>query len=97
MSVNYLQIRDAYQNALANQIWDPTSYAMSNELEYFAEGTGVFFNTNNHPDSSGGMNRSYTRTHLCTKQKREMERQIYTREQDTNSHTNISINITHKC
>lgn len=52
----YGRIRDAYQNALANQIWDPSSYAMSNELEYFAEGTGVFFNVNRHPNSSGGMN-----------------------------------------
>jgi len=52
----YAKIRQAWLNARSNSIWDPSSYAMSNELEYFAEGTGVFFNTNRHPNSSGGMN-----------------------------------------
>lgn len=60
--MNDLQIYAAYQNAVANRIWDLSSYAMSNELEYFAEGTGVFFNTNRHPNSSGGMNRLHTHT-----------------------------------
>ena len=53
-----MQIRAAYNKAYSLQTWDITSYAMSNELEYFAEGAGVYFNVNFHPVSSGGMNRS---------------------------------------
>lgn len=52
----YDRINAAWQNARNNAIWDTSSYAMANALEYFAEGTGVFFNTNRHPSSSGGMN-----------------------------------------
>jgi hypothetical protein len=52
----YNRVYYAYQNARANQIWDINSYGMSNELEYFAEGAGVFFNSNRHWSSSGGMN-----------------------------------------
>ncbi|CAH1774780.1 unnamed protein product [Owenia fusiformis] len=50
------EISLAYQNALALGIWDTGSYAMSNELEYFAEASTVFFNTNIHGSSTGGMN-----------------------------------------
>lgn len=52
----YSRIYAAFLNARANAIWDLSSYAMVNEMEYFAEGTAVFFNTNRHPSSSGGMN-----------------------------------------
>jgi len=51
-----MQIDAAWRNAYINRIWDTTSYAMSNSMEYFAEGTAVFFNANRHPNSSGGMN-----------------------------------------
>jgi hypothetical protein len=52
----YNRINAAFNNARNNRIWDLNSYAMSNALEYFAEGTATFFNANRHPNSSGGMN-----------------------------------------
>ncbi|CAH1775839.1 unnamed protein product, partial [Owenia fusiformis] len=51
-----IQISIAYQNAYALGIWDTDSKAMANDLEYFAEASTVFFNTNNHGNFSGGMN-----------------------------------------
>jgi hypothetical protein len=50
------RITEAWANARARGIWDNSSYAMSDYLEYFAEGTTVWFNTSRHPSSSGGMN-----------------------------------------
>ena len=55
-SLSLLQIYNAWLNARQNQIWNINSYAMSNHLEYWAEATGVYFNVNHHPSSSGGMN-----------------------------------------
>lgn len=52
----YNKIDSAWRNAYSKRIWTTSSYAMSNAMEYFAEGTGVFFNSNRHPSSNGGMN-----------------------------------------
>ena len=65
MLIIFVQIEAAYLNARNKQIWEPNSYAMSNEAEYFAEAAGVFFNVNNHFISTGGMNRSVEPIHNC--------------------------------
>lgn len=51
------QIAFAFSNAKAKGTWEPSSYAMTNYLEYFAEGASVFFGVNvyNHINT-GGMN-----------------------------------------
>jgi pyruvoyl-dependent arginine decarboxylase (PvlArgDC) len=51
------KITQAYDNARKNNIWDLSSYAMSNEKEYFAVGTTVFFNVHKQESQSGGMNK----------------------------------------
>ncbi|XP_048737548.2 uncharacterized protein LOC130046264 [Ostrea edulis] len=61
------QITEAYNNARSRGIWSASSYAMSNEREYWAEGTGSFFMVNKQPTSTGGMN-TCGHTHCQTEQ-----------------------------
>ena len=57
-SCKFTKVYEAYSNAYALGIWDRSSYAMSNELEYWAEASGVFLYTSFIGGSqSGGMNR----------------------------------------
>ncbi|KAI8740001.1 hypothetical protein BgiBS90_035297 [Biomphalaria glabrata] len=46
----------AYLAAKSHQIWTPSSYAMTNEQEYFAEAATVYFGINFSNGNSGGMN-----------------------------------------
>lgn len=50
------QITSAFQSAMQNCTWDIYSYAMSNEMEYFAEAVSSFFNVERLRSAAGGMN-----------------------------------------
>ncbi|XP_078331723.1 uncharacterized protein LOC111117935 [Crassostrea virginica] len=50
------QITQAFQSAKQNCTWDIYSYAMSNEMEYFAEAVSSFFNVERLQSAAGGMN-----------------------------------------
>lgn len=54
--VYLLQITSAFQSAMQNCTWDIYSYAMSNEMEYFAEAVSSFFNVERLRSAAGGMN-----------------------------------------
>ena len=51
-----IQITQAFQSAKQNCTWDIYSYAMSNEMEYFAEAVSSFFNVERLQSAAGGMN-----------------------------------------
>lgn len=71
------QITEAYNNARHQGIWTPSSYAMSDEREYWAEGTGSFFRATKQPDRSGGMN---TCGHTTCQTDQEARYYIYQRD-----------------
>ncbi|XP_048733138.1 uncharacterized protein LOC125649555 [Ostrea edulis] len=50
------EITEAYNNAYSQDIWPKTSYAMADELEYWAEGTGSFFKVDISTNLGSGMN-----------------------------------------
>lgn len=66
-SYYYDKVKQAYSNALRYDIWNTKSYEMSNELEYFAEATAAFFQTN-ELSSSGYMNRCGRSSGFCQTQ-----------------------------
>ena len=45
-----LQIKNAYNAAKSNHTWNLRAYAMSNNMEYFAQGACAWFNAD-HGDS----------------------------------------------
>ncbi|XP_062574547.1 uncharacterized protein LOC134236392 isoform X2 [Saccostrea cucullata] len=61
------QITAAYNNARYHSLWTASSYAMSDEREYWAEGAGSFFMVDKHPTATGGMN-TCGHTHCQTEQ-----------------------------
>lgn len=62
------KIYDAYRHAKANKLWDLKAYAMSNAQEYWAEGTGAFFRSNQLTYAAGKMNMC-NQTVICASEK----------------------------
>lgn len=71
------QITEAYNNARRQGIWTASSYAMSDEREYWAEGTGSFFKATQEVGASGGMN---TCGHTSCQTDQEARYYIYQRD-----------------
>ncbi|KAL8575883.1 hypothetical protein ACOMHN_027281 [Nucella lapillus] len=67
--------KDAYINAKANNLWRQRSYAMMDDMEYFAEATGAFFLVNKL-NSTGGMNDCYPGPNKICRTEMEARRHI---------------------
>jgi hypothetical protein len=51
------RIKQAYEAAIENKLYDPTSYIASNEDEYWAEATQAWFNATVRYDATSGLNK----------------------------------------